>query len=204
MRGLKIHHVIGVSIGAFGIAIGVWNMNATWFDILQKLIASFAFLVGGFWVLMNYLRNRTHVPRLQVEVKAELVKRGDRYFLLATCQAKNVGLSIIRLPSPERKGEGLPGTAVLVKMLPPFDPEPHIFEVPWDDEPTVFDIFANHQFIEPGLTISEQKLIYQSDPRYVASQVQLRVSAHNEKWSAIAVAILEDDLGKPVSPLQGE
>jgi hypothetical protein len=41
-------------------------------DLLQKLISSFAFLVGGVWVLLNYVRNRTHYPRLQVEVKAKI------------------------------------------------------------------------------------------------------------------------------------
>ena len=40
-------------------------------EIAQKLMASFAFLVGGVWVWMNYVRNRTHVQRLQVDVKAE-------------------------------------------------------------------------------------------------------------------------------------
>jgi hypothetical protein len=131
---------------------------AVFVEILQKLMASFAFLVGGFWVLMNYLRNRTHVPRLQVAVKAEFIKRGDRHYLVATCEAKNVGLSIIRLPEPQAGGVGLPGSALSVRMLSQFAAEPHIIEVPWDSETAVFDTFANHQFIEPGLTISEQKL----------------------------------------------
>jgi hypothetical protein len=173
-------------------------------EILQKLMASFAFLVGGLWVVMNYVRNRTHVPRLQVEVKAEFIKCGDRHYLVATCEAKNVGLSIIRLPEPQTGGVGLPGSALSVRMLSQFAAEPHIIEVPWDSETAVFDIFVNHQFIEPGLTISEQKLIYQPDLRYDASWVQLRVSAHHEKWSAVAVAILGDDLKKPVSSLQRE
>jgi hypothetical protein len=67
-------------------------------DILQKLMASFAFLVGGFWVLMNYIRNRTHVPRLQVGVKAELVRRGNQLYLLARrlprCPRQHAGPTI--------------------------------------------------------------------------------------------------------------
>jgi hypothetical protein len=133
-------------------------MSSLWLDLVQKLFASFAFLVGGFWVLMNYVRNRTHFPRLQVELRVEFVRRGDRQYLLATCQAKNVGLSIIRLPQPAEEGVGL-----------------------------------------PGLAISEQKLIFQRDARYDACWAQLRVSAHNEKWSAVAVAMRGEDVGDPGS-----
>ncbi len=153
-------------------------------------MASFAFLVGGFWVLMNYIRNRTHVPRLQVELRMDFFEHGDGHYLLATCRAKNVGLSIIRLPEPAEDGVGLPGTALLIRMLPRLGEDIGMIEAPWEPETAAFDIFANHQFIEPGLAITEQKLIYQSAPRYDACWAQLRVSAHNEKWSTVAVAML--------------
>jgi hypothetical protein len=58
---------------------------------------------------------------------------------------------------------GLPGTALSVRMLPEFGEAPYLIEVPWASEVAVFDIFSTHRFIEPGLTISEQKLIYQPD-----------------------------------------
>ena len=178
----------------------------TFADILQKLIASFAFLVGGFWVLMNYVRNRTHVPRLQVDVKAELVRKQGANYLVVTCQAKNVGLSIIRLPppDPEREGAGPRGSALLVRSLPPSDPEPHVIEVPWDQIPAVFDIFASHTSIEPGLTITEQKLIYYPDTASNPAWVQLRVSAHDQKWSAIAVATPPEITEQTISSLRGE
>jgi hypothetical protein len=179
------------------------NAALTAADILQKLMASFAFLVGGFWVLMNYIRNRTHVPRLQVEVNAELITRGNRHYLLATCQAKNVGLSIIRLPAPEPGGEGPRGSALVVRTLPDFQTEDYIIEVPWDAETTAFDVFANHRSIEPGLTISEQKLIYHPDLGYDAAWVQLRVSAHDQKWTAVSVAVLEKDVETSTPTAQG-
>ena len=162
-------------------------------DTLQKLMASFAFLVGGVWVLMNYVRNRTHVPRLQVEVKAEFADRGGRRYLVATCQAKNVGLSIIRLPKPNEGEVGLPGTALSVRMLPQFDAESYIIEAPWEPEAATFEVFSSHESVEPGLTISEQKLISLPGLDYDALWVQLRVSAHLEKWSAVAVAVPKED-----------
>ena len=51
----------------------------------------------------------------------------------------------------------------------------------------------SHDRIEPGLTISEQKLISLPDLDYDAVWVELRVSAHREKWSAIAVAVAKED-----------
>jgi hypothetical protein len=37
------------------------------FDALQKIAATFALFVGGAWVPMNYRRNRTQIPRLQID-----------------------------------------------------------------------------------------------------------------------------------------
>jgi hypothetical protein len=148
-------------------------------EIAQKLMASFAFLVGGGWVLMNYFRNRTHVARLQVEVETKIVEGDDRRYLLANCQAKNVGLSIFWLRKPKNKGEeerekGLPGTALSVRMLPQFAPESVIIEAPWETEVVSFEVFLSHDRIEPGLTISEQKLISLPSLDYDAIWVELK------------------------------
>jgi hypothetical protein len=157
-------------------------------------------------VWMNYVRNRTHAPRLQVDVKAEFSKRGDRHYLVATCQAKNVGLSVFLLrkrkwfkwirklknKGEEEKEMGLPGTALSVRMLLPFAPESVIIGAPWE-EIVSFEVLSSHDSVEPGLTISEQKLISLPDLDYDAVWVELRVSAHREKWSAIAVAVAKED-----------
>lgn len=161
------------------------------FDAVQKLVASFAFFVGGVWVLMNYVRNRTHVPRLQVEVVAKLIKCEDRHYLLATCTAKNVGLSKFELRQPH--GAVLRGTALLVTRVPLLGVETVIIEAPWEDDVAAFDIFTEHLTVEPGLTISEEKLICLGESRYEAYRVKLRVSAHKEKWTAVAVAVRPPD-----------
>jgi hypothetical protein len=75
------YSVIGISIRAD--FLGCLALSIAILEILQKSTAIFAVLVGGIWVLMNYVRNRTHVPRLQVEAKAELVVREDRNYSLA-------------------------------------------------------------------------------------------------------------------------
>jgi hypothetical protein len=167
-----------------------WFPNWLTLDLFQKLSAIVAYVLGASWVVMNYLRNRTHVPRLQVEVRIEPVDDDETRFVLVTCQARNAGLSKVNLRQ-KKAGAGLRGTALLIRMLPSLSPETQIFEVPWDTDSAAFDVFAGHEAIEPGLTISEQKLIHLPRMGYAACWAQLRISAGGEQWSAIAVALLE-------------
>src|SRR5215467_3622360 len=78
-------------------------------DLIQKLAATAAFLVGGFWVLMNYRRNRTHVPRLQPLLTGEIVESPAGRQLLVSMEIRNPGQSRIELRENGRlpKGTGL-------------------------------------------------------------------------------------------------
>jgi hypothetical protein len=62
---------------------------APFFDVAQKLTATFAFAAGGSWVLMNYIRDRTHAPRLQVEVDEKIAYITGRHCLLVTSKVQN-------------------------------------------------------------------------------------------------------------------
>lgn len=53
-------------------------------DVLTKLIQAGAIIIGGWWVWRNYFRGRTHVPRLQVELKAKELRAINGHYLLAT------------------------------------------------------------------------------------------------------------------------
>jgi hypothetical protein len=170
-------------------------MDPHFLDILQKIVATFAFLVGGFWVLMNYVRNRTHVPRLQVDVKAEIIARENRRYLLATIQIKNHGLSIITLPPHSEKGAGPLGSGLMVSPLRDREAESDLIEVTATKEDVqTFDVLENHTSIEPGLTINQQKLLRLPKREYDAFWVRLRVLAHKQSWSAVAIATQASDL----------
>jgi hypothetical protein len=173
---------------------GSWLYDHFSLDNVQKLATLIAVAIGGFWVVMNYNRNRTHVPRLQVEVTSELVKRNGLYYLLVKCTAKNVGLSIIHLS--ER------GTLLVVGREPRLEAKPKTMdEVPCDDVAS-FAIFTHsYTRIEPALTISEEILISVGMPESDTYQVRLRVSTirrsflstFREKWVAIAVSTRKDE-----------
>ena len=77
-------------------------------DILQKVAQTIAFCIGGWWVYMNYVRGRTHVPRLQLELDASVKQKDGRFYLLATIAVKNPGLTISEqriIPLPDRQGD---------------------------------------------------------------------------------------------------
>jgi hypothetical protein len=157
-------------------------------SIIQDIAATFALVVGGVWVLMNYVRSRTHMPRLQIELKADTIECGSRHYLLATMNVKNPGLSKIDLPAPSEEGAGPRGSVLQVSTLVSYECLPDIIESEWGNNNS-FDILAHHTSIEPGLSISEQKIIHLPDGGHDAFLVRLRVAAHNQSWSAVAIAI---------------
>jgi hypothetical protein len=152
-------------------------------DIVQKAAAAFAFIIGGAWVLMNYVRNRTHRPRLQVEIKAEVIEMQQERYILASMQIKNPGLSVITFPKPEYKGAGPRGSALLVRKLIKYR-ESEVSDCNWGDA-SAFDILIHHSSIEPALAIYEEKLLrLPDDEEYEAYWLCLRVAAQGQSWSA--------------------
>jgi hypothetical protein len=160
---------------------------ANFIDVAQKAAATFALFVGACWVLMNYVRNRTHVPRLQIDVKAELIKRGSRRYLLANIQVKNPGQSLITLPEPTEPGAGPKGSALLVAPLASDEAMTTIVDSAWA-EPNAFEILLHCGSIEPGLTVSEEKRLRLPNDTNDAFWVGLRVAAHGRSWSTNVIA----------------
>jgi hypothetical protein len=160
-------------------------------NILQKIAATFAFVVGGGWVLMNYIRNRTHVPRLQIEVKAEIIELDRQRYLLATISVKNLGLSVITLPEPIETGAGPRGSALLVSPVVDDGEVADIVDTRWG-EVRAFDVLTHHTSIEPGLSIDEQRLVHLPWAGYHAYSVRLRILAHRQSWSAVAIVVPDE------------
>src|SRR5450631_149963 len=73
-------------------------------DILQKLAQALAFFVGAVWVLLNYVLDRTHIRRLQLELETTVNQKEGRYHLVVTITVKNPGRSNVEIT---QKGSGL-------------------------------------------------------------------------------------------------
>jgi hypothetical protein len=165
-------------------------------DAAQKIAATFALFVGGAWVLMNYVRNRTHVPRLQIDLSVEIVELFSSRCLLATVQVRNLGLSVIRLPAPTEPGAGPRGSALLISPLADDRGSGDIFDARWGDV-RAFPVLTNHTSIEPGLTINEQRLLRLPSRDDEVYRIRLRVLAHKQSWSATAVAVSGKNSDEP-------
>lgn len=153
-------------------------MSAELIDLALKISQIIALLVGGLWVYVNYVRGRTHVPRLQLELKAAVLRKENRRYLLATLAVKNPGLSIVQITQK--------GSALLVSRLSALDEVPQVIDSHWEHD-GAFDVLTKHASIEPGLTINEQKLIMLPVSESDAFLLQLRVVAHGRSWSTITI-----------------
>jgi hypothetical protein len=151
-------------------------------DLIQKAAATVAFLAGGFWVLMNYWRNRTHVPRLQPLVTGEIVEGAAGRHLLVSIEIRNPGQSRIEL---RENGELPKGTGLFVQPL--FTAVPQLLEAVRGQQ-IGYEILAHRSELEPGLAWYEQKLISVPDPMIHAFQLRLGVVAHGETFTVEAVA----------------
>jgi hypothetical protein len=150
-------------------------------DIIQKLAATAAFVIGGFWVWMNYRRSRTHVRRLQPLLSGEIIEGPAGRHLLVSIEIRNPGQSEITL---QENG------ALLVRPL--FAEMPQLAE-PVAGEEAAFGIVAYRTRLEPGIAWHEQKLISVPDATIHAFQMRLRVLATGdealEEFTVTAVAV---------------
>lgn len=152
-------------------------------DLIQKAAATVAFLAGGFWVLMNYWRNRTHVPRLQPLLLGEIVEGPAGRHLLVSIEIRNPGQSKIELREDGKLPEG---SGLVVQPL--FTAVDHLLE-PVRGQAVGYEILEHRKTLEPGLAWYEQKLISVSDPAIHAFKLRLGVVAHGETFTVEAMAV---------------
>jgi hypothetical protein len=141
-------------------------------NILRNLAQVAAFIVGGGWAYLKFVRGRTFAPRADLIVHAELFSFDDEPALTIAVEFRNGGLSIISLPaqgallqldylasgqwepgSPEWTGITLTGgeTAALV------DPTRLLAEL--GDTYLATAIFEDGHRVEPGDTLREEQFL---------------------------------------------
>lgn len=155
-------------------------------EIAQALATIAAVFVGGAWVYFNTLRGRTYKPRLQVNLIAARQQAVKRGLLHARIEVENKGLSEVRFV-PE-------GTGLELSYSPAFLE----FSAPTSlrfRERTVFRILERHETIEPGVVISEERVVVLPDGPTSICELRLVVVARNSffhlgrnmSWSCTAV-----------------
>lgn len=125
----------------------------TWISPLLKdselVVRILALVVAGIWAYVKFVKGRVFRPRLEIGVVGAAISKRDHTALRISVSAKNVGLARVDI-SPE-------GTALRVSVAKEIVPAA-ILTAQWEHQGT-FSIFAEHGWIEPGETISEDQLL---------------------------------------------
>lgn len=147
-------------------------------DALEKIFTILAIGAGGAWTYFHYLRRRTYRRRLQPELSGGLTRRGGVEYLLATVRVKNLGLtkvdiqqrgSALRVFSYNAPADVQKARNVACKRL------------------ATFAVFEQHQWIESGETIEDQRLIAIPSNGGVAFRLELRLVANEITWTAVNI-----------------
>ena len=151
-------------------------------DILQKLFTIAAIVVGAIWTYFNFFRGRTYRKRLEPEVSGKVVTLNGLSHLMTTMSLKNVGLSRVDI---EQKGSALQ----VLSYNGPVSRE-HVLSAEWEAL-AAFPVFEAHQWIEPGETVKEERLIAIPTSSRKAFQLQLYIVSKKQlTWRAMAVVTL--------------
>lgn len=142
-------------------------------DVLAKILAPLAVLVGGAWVLFNYIEGRIHRPRLQLRVAAERIAADGQEYLIVRTELSNVGLAKVELLSD--------GCSVQVHAHLPLRKFPFVMEPDWFELLNI-DVFKEQHWVEPSGLLIDSQLVAVPD---LADRF-LRVSAHVELATKVA------------------
>jgi hypothetical protein len=156
---------------------------STTLEDADRVATIFAVIAGGVWVYFNFMRGRTYRPRLELDVSAATHRTQPASVLSATIRVRNVGLSRVRI----RKE----GTVCIVSA-----PE----RIQLVETPTVITDWVrlnvshiltdHHSWIEPGETITQQRLIILPLDTQAICQVEARVVASQGiEWNACVVVV---------------
>jgi hypothetical protein len=148
-------------------------------DITQKALASLALLVAGLWAYFKYFRGRTYRDRIEAEISGVTLQEGQIDYLVITVRVKNVGLS--RVPI-QQKGSGL--RVFTGKLV--FPDSKIAQELEWSSV-AVISILEGHAWVEPGESVSDQRLFVLPKDSSVAVKLELQLVSETQMWSNTAV-----------------
>jgi hypothetical protein len=150
---------------------------------IEHLLTSLGILAAGVWAYFNYFRGRTYRPRLEPKVTATVTAQCDACYLAITTSVKNVGLSKVDITQE--------GTVLTVSAAPPPALVKQAQEFEWI-ELRYLETLTDHEWIEPGEQIDEQRIVAIPANHYLAFRVEVRlVSKKGTTWSAGAIATRE-------------
>jgi hypothetical protein len=144
---------------------------------VNAVVQTTAILVGGIWAYLKFVKGRTFRPRLEPTVSAKTSTRGDYIDIIVSGALKNVGGSRVDIKQQ--------GTGLRVLTAKPETPNT-IMSSDWQHQGS-FEIFDNHDWIEPGETICDQRLIAIRNDNWTAIKLEVQVQSEKVVWHAMAI-----------------
>ncbi|HYM78336.1 MAG TPA: hypothetical protein VE377_20350 [Candidatus Dormibacteraeota bacterium] len=147
-----------------------------WKDKVDLGIKALAAAAGGFWVVLNYFRGRTHKPRLQLRVAADRVPLDGVEYLIVKAELENVGLARVQL---KHGGSHVTIFADETPRVVPF-----AWGSSWKQIEKRFPLLEDQQWVEPSSLVNDQILI--AVPRFADRFIRVLAHAESEEvaWNA--------------------
>ena len=145
-------------------------------DVADKVIKLVAVLLGGLWTWWNYRKSRTYAQKLELQLKAEVLLKGDLYVDI-TASILNIGAARYLL---QEEGSACSIVAILKDMS--------------SEKLQIFDVFSTQDQIEPGETITDHLLcrVSLSPSDIVWLKTDLRIVSGDREWSISTLTRIED------------
>ena len=134
-------------------------------DIVGTAATAVALTVGGFWAYFKFVKGRTFRPRLEVGMSGQWRQLDGTNLLHARITVRNIGNSVVTLL---QKGTGLRVS------VPAADQETAPAAMAWTVL-RVFEILGEHDWIEPGETVSDDVLLNLGVPEPIPVKFESRL-----------------------------
>jgi len=150
-------------------------------DQLDKLTKILGILVGGVAAYYKFFKGRVHVSRLELKVSGAVICKDNVSYLFTTASVKNIGLSKVDINHHD--------SGLLITSCKPLVNVTGAQMVDWR-EPSIFNVFEDDPWIEPGETVEEKYLIAipGCNREHFAYRLQLLIVSDNAFWQVNGIA----------------
>jgi hypothetical protein len=156
---------------------GFWDMASHVGTLIGLAIA-------GVWGYFNFIKSRTYYPRLEMTVSGELRHKDKRQYLVPRITLNNIGKSRVKLI---QSGSGY-------RIWTANGDIDQNGDLAWSGGKPVYDLFANHKWIEPGETIFDELNLFELPYNCVAAKIQSRLvvplgwpNRKNSEWNCSTI-----------------
>lgn len=148
-------------------------------ETLSKIFTILAIVVGGIWSYLKFIRGQLFAVRLEPKIDGKYISDGKKNHLLITVQLKNAAASPVNLSKVILRQDG---SAIRVFTYDASDNSTETQSVNWN-RLTTLSVFEQHQWVETGEVIKEQRLISLPPGHYLAFKLDLRIISKNHQWT---------------------